>query len=102
MDKELKEMMARMAEWEAKNSDADLTQIEEAIDGELAALRKQLLEKMANKEITTTQKCPECGEEMMKNGVKKRELRTKNGSKIELKRDQMRCHQCGKTLFPPR
>ena len=104
MKKDLEEMLKRLKKWEAENEDADLTQMEEAIDGELAAVRKHLLQQMAQegekKEGRPT--CPNCGGKMMRNGQKKRELRTKNGEKISLEREQMRCHHCGMTLFPPR
>ena len=47
MKKELDEMLNRLNQWEAANKDADLTQMEEAIDAELAGIRQQLLEQMA-------------------------------------------------------
>lgn len=47
MKKELDDMLHRLHQWEAANRDADLTQMEEAIDAELAGIRQQLLEQMA-------------------------------------------------------
>ena len=47
MKKELDDMLNRLNQWEAENKDADLTQMEEAIDAELAGIRQQLLEQMA-------------------------------------------------------
>lgn len=103
MKKELDEMLNRLNQWEAENKDADLTQMEEAIDAELAGIRRQLLEQMARegepREARTL--CPNCNMPMMKNGKKKRTLRTKNGDKVTIEREQMRCHACGMTLFPP-
>ena len=102
MEKKVKELLERLAEWEKENEAADLTQMEEAIEGELAVMKRQLLEKMANKELKEKQACPKCGQEMMKNGKKKRKLRTKNGEEVTIEREQRRCHQCGMTIFPPR
>ena len=103
MKKELDEMLNRLNQWEAANRDADLTQMEEAIDAELAGIRQQLLEQMAregeNPEARVV--CPNCDKPMMKNGQKKRTLRTKNGDQVTIIREQMRCHECGMTLFPP-
>lgn len=103
MKKDLEEMLNRLKKWEAENEDANLTQMEEAIDAELAGIRKQLLEQMAkeSEKKETRARCPNCEQTMMKNGKKTRELRTKNGEKITIEREQMRCHQCGMTLFPP-
>lgn len=103
MKKELDEMLNRLNQWEAENKDADLTQMEEAIDAELAGIRQHLLEQMAREGETSEARtvCPNCDQPMMKNGKKKRTLRTKNGDKVTIDREQMRCHECGMTLFPP-
>lgn len=104
MKKDLEEMLQRLKEWETENEDANLTQMEEVIDAELAGIRKQLLEQMAkeNEQKEASVSCPKCGQQMMRNGKKRRELRTKQGEKVTIEREQMRCHQCGMTFFPPR
>jgi YgiT-type zinc finger domain-containing protein len=103
MKKDLDEMLNRLNKWEAENEDATLTQMEEAIDAELAGIRQQWLEQMAregeNREARAL--CPNCDQPMMKNGRKKRPLCTKNGDKVTIEREQMRCHHCGMTVFPP-
>ena len=99
----MEEIYKRLAEWESQNKRANLTQIEEAIDEELARVRKALLEEMVNnKEVEGEQSCPSCGKRMLKNGKRKRELRTKNGDRVIIEREQKRCGGCGKTFFPPR
>ncbi len=97
-------MLKRLKKWEEEHEDADLTQMEEAIDAELARMRRQILAQMAQESTQDREAktlCPKCQQKMMKNGQKKRELRTKNGAKITIEREQMRCHQCGMTIFPP-
>ena len=101
---EIVEMLAKIQAWEKENPEATLTEIEEAVDVELAGLRKVLIERAANKEKAGAPEkvsCPRCGQAMMKNGPKKRELKSKGGEKITIEREQMRCHHCGMTLFPP-
>lgn len=97
-------MLAKIQAWEKENPEATLTEIEEAVDAELAGLRKVLIERAANREkesVPEKVSCPRCGQAMMKNGPKKRELKSKGGEKITIEREQMRCHHCGMTLFPP-
>jgi len=62
MKKELDEMLNRLNQWEAANKDADLTQIEEEIDAELAGIRQELLEQMAREVETPDARvvCPSC------------------------------------------
>ena len=70
---EEKELYKRIAEWESQNKQATLTQIEEAIDEELAKIRKALLEEIVSKkEVAEDRSCPRCGERVMKNGKRKR------------------------------
>ena len=66
-------MLNRLNQWEAANKDADLTQMEEATDAELAGIRQQLLEQMAREGEKPEAKvvCPNCDQPMMKNGKKK-------------------------------
>ena len=101
---EIADMLAKIQEWESENPEATLTEIEEAVDAELAGLRKVLIERVTNKEKEGEPEkvsCPRCGQAMMRNGQKKRELKSKGGEKVTIERDQMRCHHCGMTLFPP-
>lgn len=103
-ENEIAEVMAKIEQWERENPEATLTEIEEAVDAELAGLRKTLIERASNREKGGTLekvKCPQCGQGMMKNGQKKRELKSKGGEKITIEREQVRCHHCGMTLFPP-
>jgi YgiT-type zinc finger domain-containing protein len=101
------EIEARIKQWEAAHPQATLTEIEQAVDKALSQLRQRLVEasvqaREAARGKAEAQLCPQCGQKMMKNGQKKRVLRMKDGQKIELQREQMRCHDCGMTLFPPR
>ena len=94
----------KMVQWRRANPQATLTEIEEAVEAELAQLRQALVTKMTQEEMLDTQAemvCPDCGQKMVKNGQRKRKLRSKEGQTIELNRQQWRCLDCGTTLFPP-
>ena len=94
-----------LKQWQKENPRPTLTQIEETIDAELAKLRQLLLEDVAQtseQEEKEAQHCPKCETQMVRNGKKSRQLRTKGDEKITIKRTQMRCLECGMTLFPPR
>jgi transposase-like protein len=83
---------------------ATLTEIEEAVEAELAQLRKQLVEEMVQEKATGPRAepdCPQCGQKMVKNGRRQRKLKSKEGQTIQLDRQQWRCLTCGTTLFPP-
>ncbi|MFN2210475.1 MAG: hypothetical protein ACK2T4_09440, partial [Candidatus Promineifilaceae bacterium] len=79
--------------------------IEEAVEAELAQLRKRLVEGMVREKeaaIDEVPDCPQCGAKMVKNGRRKRKLKGKEGQELEFERQQWRCLECGTTLFPPR
>lgn len=94
----------KLDQWRQENHKATLTEIEEAVEAELAQIRKQLVERMASADVGSSQEepaCPHCGQNMVRNGRKKRKLKAKEGETIELERMQWRCLGCGTTIFPP-
>lgn len=100
------EAKANIREWQRQKPDATLTEIEEAIEGELTQLQRQLVEEVAEeaekREFEGMEyQCPACQRPMRHNGKKKRRLRSKGDQVIKLKREQMRCPACGMTFFPP-
>ena len=98
------DLILKMRQWRQTNPKATLTEIEEAVEAELAQLRKQLVEEMVQEEVSGLPgepDCPQCGEKMVKNGRRQRKLKSKEGQTIQLDRQQWRCLSCGATLFPP-
>jgi len=98
------EIRHKLSQWQQANLQATLTEIEEAVEVELAQLRKQLVEEMiqdAARGTTAVPNCPQCGQKMVKNGQRKRKLKGKEGQMVEIDRQQWRCLSCGTTLFPP-
>ena len=97
------ELTHKMRQWRQANPQATLTEIEEAVEAELAQLRKQLVEEMVREESAGRQPepdCPQCGQKMVKNGRRQRKLKSKEGQTLQLERQQWRCLTCGTTLFP--
>ena len=98
------ELARKMSQWRQANPNATLTEIEAAVEAELAELRRQLVQEMVQEEADAqpdVPDCPQCGQAMVKNGRRKRKLQTKEGQTIQLERQQWRCLECGTTLFPP-
>jgi uncharacterized protein with PIN domain len=94
----------KMDQWRQEHPQATLTEIEEAVEAELGQVRKQLVERMAVAAAETEHAvpvCPQCGQNMVKNGRRRRKLKGKEGETIQLDRQQWRCLDCGATLFPP-
>jgi transposase-like protein len=98
------ELTNKMRQWRQANPKATLTEIEEAVEAELAQLRKRLVEEMVQEEaagLPEEPDCPQCGGKMVKNGRRQRKLKGKEGQAIHLDRQQWRCLSCEATLFPP-
>ena len=98
------ELTVKMKQWRQANPKATLTEIEQAVEAELAELRRQLVQELVQEEAggqPEVPDCPHCGQAMVKNGWRKRKLHTKEGQTVQLDRQQWRCLNCGTTLFPP-
>ena len=91
----------KVRSWHKARPQATLTDIETMIDGELAQVRKRLVEIAFEEEAETTA-CPNCEQIMGNNGKKKRQLQIRGGETVRFERTQKRCFHCGTTLFPPR
>lgn len=99
------ELVAKLRAWRQAHPRATLTEIEEAVEAELAKVRNEWVAELAQageESETEAPSCPQCGEAMVKNGRRKRRLKSKEGKTLQLERQQWRCLECGTTLFPPR
>lgn len=93
----------KLMQWRREHPRATLTEIEEAVEAELAQLRQELVAEMVQETDVdqSVPPCPQCGQAMVKNGRRQRKLKGKEGETIHLDRQQWRCLTCGATLFPP-
>lgn len=96
-----KRSLDKLSKWSQENPNATLTEIELAVEKELAKLREQWVTELAQENDAEEEvACPNCGQRMVKNGKMKREVRGKEGTVIQLKRTQCKCQKCGLTFFP--
>lgn len=99
---EMSALEARLSRWHQAHPDATFTDMENAVDVELTRLRRELLGGLAvERETSEPQSCPACGWQMVRNGRKQRQVRTKDNEVLTVVRVQWRCLECGMTLFPP-
>jgi len=107
----LSEMGAAMAQWRREHPRATLSEIEDALDGRMAAMRTQMVvdtvmtspaASFAGAVGTARPKCPACGERLVSRGQAERRLLTTGGQDIRLRRSYGQCPGCGLELFPPR
>lgn len=100
---EMSQILQNLKSWQLENRKPTLNEITESVESELDDLRKLLIEKLVNESDKEEMiLCPNCDNQMMRNGKRSRKLKEIGDKEIELKREQMRCHQCGTTFFPPR
>jgi YgiT-type zinc finger domain-containing protein len=99
--------MAAIADWRAAHPRASWTELEAAIDDELAGLRAQLLTDSAQASAMTDPPraarppCPTCGGVLHDAGRQERHLLTERDRTVVLRRTYLRCPACGTGLFPP-
>jgi YgiT-type zinc finger domain-containing protein len=105
MEQELGE---RMRAWRRAHPKATMYEIEEELDAQIAVMRAQLLAETAVAGASGAESaaeaaavCPVCQGKMVKEGKRKRKLKTTGDQEVVLERVYMRCPQCGYGVFPP-
>ena len=91
-------------EWEEKNPEPDLTQIEEIA----LKLRKEFgqeiaqvaIEGQAMRVLVPGPKCSKCGEEMHYKGQKRTKVESRTGN-LDVERGYYYCPKCRERIFPP-
>jgi hypothetical protein len=87
---------------------ATWSEIETAVDGALAGLRRDLIaESVAGHALADFRGaaerpgCPRCGTALQANGQQRKGVRTQGDQVVEIERTYGRCPACGAGLFPP-
>ena len=102
--------MSEVAGWRRQHLGASFTEIEEALDKQLAGVRARLLQDLVESSPRADlrgqpkgerPKCPECGEPLVANGQHTRAVTTTYEERVELTRSYGRCPVCGCGFFPP-
>jgi NADH pyrophosphatase NudC (nudix superfamily) len=104
------EVFIGMREWRSAHPRATLTEIEEALDSRLAAVRARMLEDVALRSAAADVQtmaaderpvCPDCGHQLQARGKEQRTLTTQGDQAITLTRSRAACPVCGTGFFPP-
>lgn len=99
-----------MAEWRVQHPKATFTQIEQALDARLSALRARMLQDVALASAATELRslqpedrppCPTCGGHLVARGQDTRTVTVAQGQPVTLPRSYAVCSACGTGLFPP-
>lgn len=105
------EVNATMTEWRRKHPRATFQEIENSLDAQLARLRAEMLQDLAQSSPSADlpamneaerPHCVACGALLEAQGKQTRTLVTEHNQTIELLRSYATCPQCGAGLFPPR
>lgn len=105
------EVMSGMKEWRLAHPNATFREMENAVHERVSRLEAQMLQDTALSDAradwgqTPTEKrptCPNCGTVLVSRGKRQRELQSRGGQTIKLKRTYGTCPTCGIGLFPPR
>lgn len=101
-------VLAEIGAWGRAHPRATLSEIEDAVDEQVARLRQQLVEEriqahaLADEARSPERRvCPECGGALQAHGKKPRMLTTKQGGALALDRTYWWCPRCRAGLFPP-
>ncbi len=104
------EVITGIREWRLQNPKATFTEIETELDLRLAKLRARMLQDAALASSSTDWSsnqpgekpaCPDCGEELVSWGKRRRRLQTLGRQEVTLERQYGVCPACGGKLFPP-
>ena len=105
------EVLNGMKEWRLAHPKATFREIEDAVHERMSRLEAQLVQETTlASELTDWQQapaaerptCPNCGTPLVSRGKRQRELQSRGGQSIQLKRTYGTCPSCGMGLFPPR
>lgn len=103
-------VLSGFKEWRLAHPQATLTQIEAALDAQLAVLRARLVTGAALASAATDLRahapaarppCRECGGTLAVRGPETRSLTTTYEQPVPLRRHYTICVACGAALFPP-
>lgn len=96
-------------QWRNQHRRASLNDIEDMVDKELAQVRTQMVEDIAQaspmadiRPLATKDRavCPVCGGQVQANGYQRRSLVSQNEQVVKLRRSKAKCRECGTSFFP--
>ncbi len=93
---------ADLRRWHAAHPAATFTEIEQAVDVRMRAVRADLLAELAGEDEVIASRCPACGYHLVSRGTRTRNLWTQGERPVPVTRSYTTCPACGTGLFPPR
>ena len=109
--RKFRQASSEISDWRGQHPRASLTEIENAVDDELAKLRAEMIQELALESALTDikqlpaeerPKCPKCRRPLAANGKQKRRITTTYEQSVELERSKGYCNSCRASYFPPR
>ena len=101
-------LFATLAAWQQDHPRATLTEIEDAVDTELATLRQRIVEAQIDAHALADEvaspddhRCSACGGRLRSHGTHGRRLTTRQGGAIDLERTYWWCPRCRAGFSPP-
>jgi hypothetical protein len=105
---EAHQALDQMEAFNAAHPQATWAEIEAAVDGALAGLRRDLLADSIQghaladfREAAERPVCPHCGSRLQADGQFLRQVRTQGDDVVPIARTRGRCPACGAAFFPP-
>jgi YgiT-type zinc finger domain-containing protein len=105
------EVLSGMKEWRLAHPNATFREIEDAVHERVSRLEARMVQDSALADARTDwaqvppekrPTCPNCGTPLVSRGKRQRELQSRGGQTIHLKRSYATCPTCEMGLFPPR
>jgi YgiT-type zinc finger domain-containing protein len=105
------EVLSGMKEWRLAHPNATFREIEDAVHERVSRLEARMVQDTVLTDARTDwaqaptdqrPTCPNCGTALVSRGKRQRELQSRGGQTIKLKRSYGTCPTCGMGLFPPR
>lgn len=98
---DLSAIREHMQGWQSTHPLATLTEIEQELDQQFAAVRARMLAEVASATRDEVGACPDCGGRLVRRGERERTMTTTGGEPLVLQRPYATCSRCGCGLFPP-
>jgi hypothetical protein len=99
-----------LRQWRQQHPTATFNELEDAVDQQVQAVRTRLLEDLTlasraadlqAKHAGAPPRCPRCGERLVSQGKRPRQVQVHGNQTVSLHRDYAVCPACGGGLFPP-
>lgn len=102
------EVRGRLRQWRAAHPQATFDEIDAEVQRQFAPLQAQVVVELSGEaaagaaDPAAEVRCPQCGAAMQRRGRRPRQVPTRQGAWVSLRRAYYVCPACGAGHFPPR